>query len=162
MLLQNYNITWCFVWLWNLDSHIERRAQIKGIWEQSAEDPREKQVWELEKTFIIMSFILCTLQKWFSNWVSRNPGVPRRRHRGSVKYDKNFGTSHVFTHTYRISILILNYEYKIIFKTKWIQNTKVNWMLRQISDCNCSILYQILNWCVHQNTTYVALRLSIV
>lgn len=31
-------------------------------------------------------------------------------------------------------------------------NTEISWTVRQISDCSCRLLYQISNWCVHQNS----------
>jgi hypothetical protein len=37
--IPKYNFVWCFVLkVWNLVSHIEGRAQIKGAWEQDAEE----------------------------------------------------------------------------------------------------------------------------
>jgi hypothetical protein len=36
--IQDSNLTFCFVWVWNLDSHTKRRIQIEGVWKQGAEE----------------------------------------------------------------------------------------------------------------------------
>lgn len=36
--MQNYNFTWCFVWMLNLDSHIKTRTQIVGLPEQGTKE----------------------------------------------------------------------------------------------------------------------------
>jgi len=47
------------------------------------------------------------LSQWFSNWVPRN-------------IDENLGTIMFCNYIYGISIIILQYKYKVIFKNKWI------------------------------------------
>jgi hypothetical protein len=55
-----------------------------------------------------------SLNQWFSNWVPRKTGVQRIS-------DENLGISIFFNYIYLLPIIVLNYEYKVIFENKWIK-----------------------------------------
>ena len=36
--IQNYNLAWCFVWVWNLVADIAGGKEAEGVWEQGVEE----------------------------------------------------------------------------------------------------------------------------
>jgi hypothetical protein len=68
-----------------------------------------------------------SLRLSFSNWVPWNSGVPRRSLRGSAKYWWKLECFVSFcSYIYRLYIITLNSEYKVIFKTSWL-NLEREW-----------------------------------